>query len=81
MGTSPANSAVDPRGRVWGTEGLYVADAVRPPPRAPADPQSVFPTASGVNPMITTMSVAHSIARWVDEDLHLAAQKLARAAL
>lgn len=41
MGTKPSSSVVDPRGRVWGTEGLYVADA------------SVFPTASGVNPMIT----------------------------
>lgn len=29
MGTKPTNSAVDPRGRVWGTESLYVADAVR----------------------------------------------------
>lgn len=48
MGTSPRNSAVDPRGRVWGTEGLYVADA------------SVFPTASGVNPMVT---VSHYYAR------------------
>lgn len=28
MGTKPTNSAVDPRGRVWGTESLYVADAV-----------------------------------------------------
>ena len=32
MGTKPTNSAVDPRGRVWGTQGLYVADT------------SVFPT-------------------------------------
>lgn len=38
MGSKPSNSAVDPRGRVWGTEKLYVADA------------SVFPTASGVRP-------------------------------
>ncbi|GAA5941213.1 hypothetical protein JCM3775_006650 [Rhodotorula graminis] len=56
MGTKPSSSVVDPRGRVWGTEGLYVADA------------SIFPTASGVNPMITNMSLSHSIARFIDED-------------
>lgn len=28
MGSKPSNSVVDGRGRVWGTEGLYVADAV-----------------------------------------------------
>lgn len=56
MGTHSSTSVVDPRGRVWGTKGLYVADA------------SVFPTASGVNPMITNMSTAHSIARFIDED-------------
>ncbi|BGP48449.1 hypothetical protein JCM10450v2_004325 [Rhodotorula kratochvilovae] len=56
MGAKPSTSVVDPRGRVWGTEGLYVADA------------SVFPTASGVNPMITNMSISHSIARFIDED-------------
>lgn len=43
MGTSPKTSVVDPEGKVWGTEGLYVADA------------SVFPSASGVNPMVTVM--------------------------
>lgn len=29
MGVKPTTSVVDPRGRVWGTDGLYVADAVR----------------------------------------------------
>ena len=28
MGTKPSTSVVDPRGRVWGTERLYIADAV-----------------------------------------------------
>jgi hypothetical protein len=28
MGSKPSTSVVDSRGRVWGTEGLYVADAV-----------------------------------------------------
>jgi len=56
MGSKPSTSVVDGRGRVWGTEGLYVADA------------SVFPTASGVNPMITNMSLSHSIAQFIDQD-------------
>ncbi|CAK3802065.1 Long-chain-alcohol oxidase FAO1 [Lecanosticta acicola] len=57
MGTSSKNSAVDFKGRVWGTKGLYVADT------------SVFPSASGVNPMITCMGVARNIARGiVDEE-------------
>ncbi|GAA5874602.1 hypothetical protein JCM16303_002918 [Sporobolomyces ruberrimus] len=57
MGSKPSTSVVDSRGRVWGTEGLYVADA------------SVFPTASGVNPMITNMSLSHSIAQFIDQDV------------
>ncbi|KAI5480800.1 long chain fatty alcohol oxidase [Pseudohyphozyma bogoriensis] len=69
MGTSPVTSAVDPRGRVWGTQGLYVADA------------SVFPTASAVNPMITTMAVSHSIAQFINEDLQAAAAEPASAHL
>jgi choline dehydrogenase-like flavoprotein len=46
MGADPATSVVDPDGRVWGWENLYVADA------------SVFPTSLGVNPQVTTMAVA-----------------------
>ncbi|EME47783.1 hypothetical protein DOTSEDRAFT_69651 [Dothistroma septosporum NZE10] len=57
MGTSPKNSAVDHRGRVWGTKGLYVADA------------SVFPSASGVNPMITCMGIARGIARAIVDEV------------
>jgi len=53
MGTSPYNSVVNSEGRVWGTKGLYVADA------------SVFPSASGVNPMITNMGISHGIARGI----------------
>ncbi|KAK0658213.1 Long-chain-alcohol oxidase FAO2 [Lasiodiplodia hormozganensis] len=51
MGTSPKTSVVDPEGKVWGTEGLYVADA------------SVFPSASGVNPMVTVMGIANWLSR------------------
>ena len=53
MGTSASNSVVSPEGRVWGTMGLYVADA------------SNFPSASGVNPMITNMAISHGIARGI----------------
>ncbi|KAH8699185.1 putative long chain fatty alcohol oxidase [Talaromyces proteolyticus] len=45
MSSSPKKGVVDPDGQVWGTQGLYVADA------------SVFPSASGVNPMVTNMAI------------------------
>jgi choline dehydrogenase-like flavoprotein len=51
MGGSAATSVCDPDGRVWGTEGLVVADG------------SVFPTAPGVNPMISIEASAHLTAR------------------
>lgn len=57
MSASGDGGVVDPQGKVWGTEGLYVADS------------SVFPSASGVNPMITVMAIADWIARAVDRDL------------
>src|SRR5581483_320499 len=47
MGGSAATAAVDPDGQSWDLPGLYVADA------------SCFPTASGVNPMISIESIAH----------------------
>jgi len=50
MGASAQTSVVDPEHRVWGVRGLYVADA------------SVFPTSSGVNPMLTIMGIAHRAA-------------------
>jgi len=56
MSSSPSDGVVDSRGRVWGTEGLYIADA------------SVFPSASGVNPMITVMAVADWIAGGIVKD-------------
>lgn len=57
MSTSAGAGVVDPRGRVWGTEGLYVSDS------------SVFPSASGVNPMVTTMAISDWISRNVAEDM------------
>ncbi|CAG8121578.1 unnamed protein product [Penicillium olsonii] len=46
MSKSPKSGVVDPACQVWGSEGLYVVDA------------SVFPSASGVNPMVTNMAIA-----------------------
>jgi choline dehydrogenase-like flavoprotein len=57
MSTSEDDGVVDAFGKVWATDGLYVADS------------SVFPSASGVNPMITVMAIADRIARAVDRDL------------
>jgi hypothetical protein len=59
MGASPADpstgsgqaGAIDAEGRVYGVEGLVVTDA------------SAFPTASGVNPMLTIMALSHRATR------------------
>ena len=50
IGTDPATSAVGPDHQAHEVEGLYVADA------------SLFPTASGVNPMLSVMALAHRAA-------------------
>lgn len=50
IGRDPRTSVADGDGQVWGTRGLYVADA------------SAFPSASGVNPMLTTMALARRTA-------------------
>ena len=47
MGGSPETSACDPRGETWEVRDLIVADG------------SAFPTASGVNPMLTIEAIAH----------------------
>ncbi|ORY89290.1 long chain fatty alcohol oxidase [Leucosporidium creatinivorum] len=57
MSAKATQGVVDPRGQVWGTENLWIADA------------SIFPTASAVNPMITNMALSHSIAQFIDEDV------------
>ncbi|KAF9437014.1 hypothetical protein BGZ76_002284 [Entomortierella beljakovae] len=53
MGKSPETSVVNPTGETWEVKDLYVADA------------STFPTSSGVNPMLTTLSISHSIAQFI----------------
>lgn len=50
MGTSPRHAVCDPTGQVFGVRGLYVADS------------SLFPTASGVNPMLTVMGLSYWVA-------------------
>ena len=50
MGASERTSVADPYGQVHGVPGLYIADA------------SGFPTASGVNPMLTVMALAYRVA-------------------
>jgi choline dehydrogenase-like flavoprotein len=57
MSGHAGDGVVDSRGRVWDTENLLVADA------------SVFPSASGVNPMVTNMAIADWIARGLARDL------------
>ncbi|HEV2811392.1 MAG TPA: GMC family oxidoreductase N-terminal domain-containing protein [Acidimicrobiales bacterium] len=47
MGPSPRDSACNPEGETWDARGVFVCDG------------STFPTASGVNPMITIEAIAH----------------------
>ncbi|KAF2120283.1 hypothetical protein BDV96DRAFT_485921 [Lophiotrema nucula] len=57
MSAGPKTGVVDPHGQVWGTKGLYIADA------------SVFPSASGVNPMVTNMAISDWISRGIANGL------------
>ncbi|KAA8521063.1 hypothetical protein F0562_011784 [Nyssa sinensis] len=53
MGVDRKASAVNQMGESWEVEGLYVADT------------SVFPTALGVNPMVTVQAIAYCTAQSV----------------
>ncbi len=53
MGPDPRDAVVDPDGRVWGWDNLWVSDA------------SVFPTSLGVNPQVTVMAMGLTIGRQV----------------
>ncbi|KAF1914723.1 hypothetical protein BDU57DRAFT_531159 [Ampelomyces quisqualis] len=57
MSAAEKDGVVDAHGNVWGIEGLYVADA------------SVFPSASGVNPMVTNMAIADYISMGIARGL------------
>ncbi|KAJ3352101.1 hypothetical protein GGF32_003903 [Allomyces javanicus] len=57
MSPTPSGGVTNARGKVWGVDGLYVADG------------SLFPSPSGVNPMVTIYAVAYSVAKWIVEDV------------
>ncbi|KAF2665538.1 long-chain fatty alcohol dehydrogenase [Microthyrium microscopicum] len=59
MGASPKKGALDMYGRTWEADNLYVADA------------STFPSASGVNPMITNMAISEWVARNIVKDMKM----------
>ncbi|KAG0032660.1 hypothetical protein BGZ82_006451 [Podila clonocystis] len=64
MGSSPKSGAIKPTGETWEVKDLYVSDA------------SAFPTASGVNPMLTTYSMSHSIAQFIKKGDNIVGAKL-----
>lgn len=57
MSNNPRRGVVDPSGKVWGTQSLYVSDA------------SVFPSASGVNPMVTNMAISDWVSQRIANEL------------
>ena len=69
MSSDSRKGVVDSKGLVWGTEGLYIADA------------SVFPSASGVNPMVTNMGIADLISRGVVDEMGKEDSRAGKAAL
>jgi choline dehydrogenase-like flavoprotein len=56
-GADPRRHPCDPWGRVRGARNVYVADT------------SLFPTALGVNPMVTVMALAARVADAVKAEL------------
>jgi choline dehydrogenase-like flavoprotein len=62
MGGSPTDSACDADGQTWDVRDLYVCDG------------SAFPTASGVNPMVSIEAIAHMNAGRLAERLGAATQ-------
>ncbi|KAJ7953298.1 Long-chain-alcohol oxidase [Quillaja saponaria] len=57
MGIDPKDSVVNQMGETWEVEGLFIADT------------SVFPTALGVNPMVTVQAISYCTAQSVLEVL------------
>lgn len=57
MSTSSEEGVVDTGGKVWGTSNVHVADA------------SILPSASGVNPMISTMGLSLHVAKAIEKEV------------
>ncbi len=57
MGADPAQSVLDGNCQVHGVKGLFVCDG------------SVFPAASGVNPMLSIMALAHRASQYIKTTL------------
>ncbi|XP_020207581.1 long-chain-alcohol oxidase FAO4A [Cajanus cajan] len=53
MGNNPKESVVNQMGETWEVEDLYLADT------------SVFPSALGVNPMVTVQAIAYCTAQYI----------------
>jgi choline dehydrogenase-like flavoprotein len=51
MGSDPSDAVANGRGELQNTKGVWIGDG------------SAFPTAPGVNPMISIMSLAHRTAQ------------------
>ena len=62
MASTSALGAVDEDGEVWEMDNVHVIDA------------SIFPTASGANPMMTTMALSRGLAKRLVE-VHNGTQK------
>ncbi|KAF9624894.1 hypothetical protein IFM89_015516 [Coptis chinensis] len=59
MGIDQKHSVVNQRGETWEVEGLFLADS------------SVFPTALGVNPMVTVQAISYCTAQSILEFLRV----------
>lgn len=66
MGARSGAGVCDPAGAVYGVKGVWCADA------------SVLPSASGVNPMVSTMAVSLMVARGVVDEWRAGAAASAR---
>jgi choline dehydrogenase-like flavoprotein len=57
MGADPRSAVIDGHQQVHGVKGLFVCDS------------SVFPTACGVNPMLSIMALAHKASKYIKTTL------------
>jgi len=57
MGANPRTSVTDEHQQVHGVKGLFVCDS------------SVFPTACGVNPMLSIMALAHKASQYIKTEV------------